>query len=69
VIREVREEPTIAVFRAMPHIRQRLLEVDVPDVHDAMQLRNAERIVFERSQRESKSEQVGTGSSIFLEDV
>jgi hypothetical protein len=69
VIRERFNLETVAVFRAVPHIRELILEIDTPGVHDLMQLGNVERIVFERSNHESKTEQVVTGSSIQLEDL
>jgi hypothetical protein len=48
VIRERSNLETVAVFRAVPHIRQLVLEVDVPNAHNVMELGNAERIIFER---------------------
>ena len=48
VIRERINLETVAVFRAVPHIRQLILEVDTPNAHNVMELGNAERIVFER---------------------
>jgi hypothetical protein len=48
VIRERFNLETVAVFRAVPHIRQLILEIDTPNAHNVMELGNAERIVFER---------------------
>jgi hypothetical protein len=48
VIRERLNLETVAVFRAVPHIRQLILEIDTPNAHNVMELGNAERIVFER---------------------
>jgi hypothetical protein len=48
VIRERFNLETVAVFRAVPHIRQLILEIDMPNAHNVMELGNAERIVFER---------------------
>jgi hypothetical protein len=48
VIRERLNLETVAVFRAVPHIRQLVLEIDTPNAHNVMELGNAERIVFER---------------------
>jgi hypothetical protein len=48
VIRERINLETVAVFRAVPHIRQLVLEIDTPNAHNVMELGNAERIVFER---------------------
>jgi hypothetical protein len=48
VIRERISLETVAVFRAVPHIRQLILEIDTPNANNVMELGNAERIVFER---------------------
>ena len=48
VIRQRLNLETVAVFRAVPHIRQLILEIDTPNAHNLMELGNAERIVFER---------------------
>jgi hypothetical protein len=48
VIRERINLETVAVFRAVPHIRQLVLEIDTPNARNVMELGNAERIVFER---------------------
>ncbi len=48
VIRERHSLETVAVFRAVPQIRQLILEIDTPNAHTVMELGNAERIVFER---------------------
>ncbi len=48
VIRERTTGETVAVFRAVPRIRQLILEIDTPNAHNVMELGNAERIVFER---------------------
>jgi hypothetical protein len=48
VIRERTNLETVAVFRAVPLIRQLVLEIDTPNAHNVMELGNAERIVFER---------------------
>jgi hypothetical protein len=47
-IRERSSLETVAVFRAVPRIRQLILEIDTPNAHNRMELGNAERIVFER---------------------
>jgi hypothetical protein len=48
VIRERTTGETVAVFRAVPQVRQLILEIDTPNAHNVMELGNAERIVFER---------------------
>jgi hypothetical protein len=48
VIRERLNLETVAVFRAVPQIRELILEIDTPNAHNVMELGNAERIVFER---------------------
>lgn len=48
VIRERTTGETVAAFRAVPHLRQLILEIDTPNAHNVMELGNAERILFER---------------------
>jgi hypothetical protein len=39
----------LAVFRASPHANDLAFEVDIPGDHNLMQLANAQRVIFERT--------------------
>ncbi len=39
----------LAVFRAAPHANDLEFEVDIPGDHNLMQLANAQRVIFERT--------------------